>query len=154
MGIMISSIDQLLVSGRNPGVKISFKPTTDPTPKLDSVVESLREYFETQHMEMGSFPSQDKDGALKYLVNGVSNGNMSGNVRIKHRSDSKVETLPDWDFPTAGTARHQEEFTIYFNFGDDDMSYGYAAGYVSYISPLGSSHPVHHVEQDGSYSRY
>ncbi|MAH01972.1 hypothetical protein CMO87_01955 [Candidatus Woesearchaeota archaeon] len=150
---MIPSIDMVVVSETNPEVSIKFKPTTDPTPKLEGVVESLQNYFTTQGMDMNRSPSQDNDGGLKYLVNGTSNGNVDGNVRIKHRSSSKVETSPDWDFPTAGTTRHQGDYTVYFNFSDD-TSYGYAAGYASHISPVGSSHPVHHVGQDGAYTRY
>ena len=131
-----------------------FNPTTDPTPKLDAVVESLHYYFRTQEMEMGLSPSKGRGGALRYLVRGGPNANNDDNVRIKRKLKSDVETLPNFDFSTQGTARHQEKFTIYFNFGDDDTSYGYAAGYTSYMSPEGSSHQVYYLEQDGSCSRY
>jgi hypothetical protein len=143
---MISSIDQIVVSDTSPLVKVMFKTTNNPTPKLTEVVSSLSDYFKNQNIEMGKSPTR-ANGENRYTIGGQ---NSKDNLKIVGNTQSMTERLDSMDFPVANTSRFQESYSIYFNMQDGQ---GFAAGYVSHISPIGSTHQTY-FQEGNDYTRY
>jgi hypothetical protein len=143
---VISSIDQIIVSDTLPLVRVMFKTTNNPTPKLTEVVSSLSDYFKTQGIEISRSPTS-ANGENRYTVGGQ---NSRDNLKIVGNTQSMTERLDSMDFPVANTSRFNESYSIYFNMPDGQ---GFAAGYVSHISPIGSTHQTY-LQEGNDYTRY
>jgi hypothetical protein len=144
---MMSFIDQIVVSETSPLVKVMFKTTNNPTSKLTEVVGSLSDYCKTQGIEMSRSPQITSTGENRYQIGGK---NSRDNIKIVRNARSITDKLESMDFPVTDTARFQENYLIYFNLPDGQ---GFASGYVSHISPIGSTHQTYF--QDGNdYTRY